>query len=196
MKKIIYPISVLFFILICSCGEETLPKPKAQLRLEYPEALYELETKDLPLTFEKNKLARAVYQSGSNSRQKAVNLEYPMLNATVYLSYMPVSNNIDSLLRDAQNLTQKHVVKADDIQSDLYENEVRNVYGMFYQVLGNAASQSQFYATDSTNHFLTGSLYFYAKPNFDSIQPAAAYIQNDMVRLMETIVWETPTKSK
>lgn len=190
MKKILYPIAVLFFILMFSCGEEALPKPKAQLRLEYPEALYELEAKDLPLTFEKNKLARTAYQSGSNRQQKAVNLEYPLLNATVYLSYMPVNNNIDSLLRDAQNLTQKHVVKADDIQSNLYENELRNVYGMFYQVLGNAASQSQFYVTDSTKHFLTGSLYFYTKPNFDSIQPAAAYIQNDMIRLMETVVWK------
>jgi len=192
MKKFFYPIATLFFFIILSCREEAFPKPKAQLRLEYPQALYELEAKDLPLTFEKNKLAKAVYQSGVNNLQKGMNLEYPLLNATVYLSYMPVTNNIDSLLRDAQNLTQKHVVKADDIKSDLYENEVRNVYGMFYQVLGNAASQSQFYATDSTNHFLTGSLYFYAKPNFDSIQPAAAYIQNDMVRLMETIVWKKP----
>lgn len=178
------------FILFFSCGEDAIPKPKAQLRLEYPQPKYELEAKSLPLTFEKNKLAKTIYQQASNNRQLALNLEYPLLNATVYISYMPVTSNIDSLLRDAQNLTQKHVVKADNIQSDLYENPDRKVYGMFYQVLGNAASQSQFYATDSTKHFLTGSLYFYATPNFDSIQPAAAYIQNDMMRLMETIVWK------
>jgi gliding motility-associated lipoprotein GldD len=45
---------------------------------------------------------------------------------------------------------------------------------MFYQVDGNAATNSQFYATDSTKHFLT-AVYFYAKPNFDSIMPAASY---------------------
>jgi gliding motility-associated lipoprotein GldD len=46
---------------------------------------------------------------------------------------------------------------------------------MFYQVDGNAATNSQFYATDSTKHFVTGL--FYAKPNFDSIMPAASYIK-------------------
>ena len=60
---------------------------------------------------------------------------------------------------------------------------------MFYQVRGNAATNAQFYATDSTKHFVTGSVYFYAKPNFDSIMPAADYIKNDMQRLMETIQW-------
>ena len=58
---------------------------------------------------------------------------------------------------------------------------------MFYEVGGNAASQSQFYVTDSINHFLTGSLYFYAKPNYDSIYPAAEYLKKDIRQLMETI---------
>lgn len=61
---------------------------------------------------------------------------------------------------------------------------------MFYKVDGNAATNSQFYVTDSTKHFITGSVYFYAKPNFDSIMPAASYIKNDMQRLMETLKWK------
>jgi gliding motility-associated lipoprotein GldD len=61
---------------------------------------------------------------------------------------------------------------------------------MFYQVGGNAATNSQFYATDSKKHFITGSVYFYAKPNFDSIMPAASYIKNDMQRLLETLQWK------
>ena len=55
---------------------------------------------------------------------------------------------------------------------------------------GNAASQSHFYATDSVNHFITGSLYFEAKPNFDSIYPAAVYLREDIRRIMETIEWK------
>jgi hypothetical protein len=42
-----------------------------------------------------------------------------------------------------------------------------------YQVDGNAATNSQFYATDSTKHFLTARFL----PNFDSIMPAASYIK-------------------
>jgi gliding motility-associated lipoprotein GldD len=48
---------------------------------------------------------------------------------------------------------------------------------MFYQVDGNAATNSQFYATDSTKHFFNCCCLLYAKPNFDSIMPAASYIK-------------------
>ena len=95
-----------------------------------------------------------------------------------------------SYLRDAQNFTQKHTQKADEIAERLYENQERKVYGMFYEVGGNAASQSQFYVTDSTNHFLTGSLYFYTKPNYDSILPASNYLQRDIQRIMESVIWK------
>ena len=61
---------------------------------------------------------------------------------------------------------------------------------MFYEVGGNAATNAQFYATDSTKNFVTGSLYFYAKPNFDSIIPAANYIKADVRKIMETIKWK------
>jgi len=34
------------------------------------------------------------------------------------------------------------------------------------------------------------SVYFYAKPNFDSILPAAQYLKEDMRRIMETLEWK------
>ena len=52
------------------------------------------------------------------------------------------------------------------------------------------ATNAQFYLTDSIKHFVTGSVYFYAKPNFDSIMPAADYVKNDMQTLMETLKWK------
>jgi gliding motility-associated lipoprotein GldD len=61
---------------------------------------------------------------------------------------------------------------------------------MFYKVGGNAATNALFYATDSTRHFITGSVYFYAKPNFDSIMPASTYVKNDMQVIMETLRWK------
>jgi gliding motility-associated lipoprotein GldD len=61
---------------------------------------------------------------------------------------------------------------------------------MFYQVGGNAATNAQFYLTDSIHHFVTGSMYFYAKPNFDSILPAADYVKKDIRHIMETMKWK------
>ena len=101
-----------------------------------------------------------------------------------------VQNNLDKLLTDAQKLTFEHAIKANDIAEQPYVNTYSKVYGMFYQVGGNAATNAQFYATDSTKNFITASMYFYSKPNFDSILPAADYIKNDMKKIIESIKWK------
>ncbi|MGY8944436.1 MAG: gliding motility lipoprotein GldD, partial [Flavobacteriales bacterium] len=38
-------------------------------------------------------------------------------------------------------------------------------------------------------HFLVGSLYFYIRPNYDSIMPAAKYVERDVIHLMESLKW-------
>ena len=190
IKKFIIP---LIAIACFSCGNDPLPKPKAMLRLDYKKPVYSKVDVRLPFTFEKNQNADKISNiklDGINNSY-GVDIHYPTMKGTIYLTYKKVNaTNLDSLLRDAQTLTQKHTIKADEIESILYENPEQNVFGMFYEVGGNAASQSQFYVTDSTKHFLSGSLYFYAIPNYDSIYPAAVYLKNDIKRIMESVEWK------
>ena len=176
---------LLFSFLLVSCGDETVPKPKGQLRLDYPEATYGFLAGSCPFSFDINDAVKI-----KSKETCSFELNYPKMKATIYLSYKPVTDNINLLLKDAQKLTYEHVIKADDILEQPYLNPEKKAYGMFYQVDGNAATNSQFYVTDSTKHFVIGSVYFYAKPNFDSIMPAASYIKNDMQRLMETLKWK------
>lgn len=175
-------ILVLFFL---ACKKEVFPKPAGYLRLEYPEAEYDHFENQCPFEFDMN--SKAIIKGEKDCQFK---INYPKMKATIYLTYKPVHQNINNLLRDAQKLTYEHVIKADDILEQPFLNPDKKVYGMFYRVNGNAATNSQFYVTDSVRHFITGSVYFYAKPNFDSIMPATSYIQNDMQRLMETIDWK------
>ncbi|MCK8520830.1 gliding motility lipoprotein GldD [Aquimarina sp. D1M17] len=180
---------VIFTVLLCSaCGGEVLPKPKAMLRLSYPKPEYKEVSIPCSYTFEKNEFAEL--QKARRNRKCWYNLEYKRLKATLYISYFEINNNLDSLLRDAQNLTQEHVIKADGILQEPYVDAEKKVYGMFYEVTGDAASQSQFYVTDSLNHFILGSIYFKVKPNYDSILPAANYLRNDMKHLIETLNWK------
>jgi len=174
---------------LMGCGEDPMPKPKGYLRLDYPRASYKKSKANLPFTFQRNTLAQRIKAIKKINRSYGAELNYPSLKATLYLTYMPINNNLDSLLRDAQNLTQKHTVKADAILSKEFINENTNAYGMFYEVEGDAASQAQFYLTDSTSHFLTGALYFYAQPNYDSLYPASEYLKKDIVHFMETLNW-------
>jgi gliding motility-associated lipoprotein GldD len=168
-----------------SCGEDPVPKPKAMLRLEYPPQAYQAMKSDCPFTFDYNRMATPDFQEGCN-----MVLDYKPMKGSIYLTYKPVEGNLRELLADAQKLSYEHVVKADNILEQPFVNGQDRVFGMFYEVKGDAASQSQFYVTDSLNHFVTGSLYFYAKPNYDSIFPAAAYLQKDIRRIVETLRWQ------
>ena len=171
--------------LLWGCGEDPLPKPRAMLRLEYPQKAYRVLESDCPFLFEYNQMAAREFRGGCN-----LVLDYPEMKGSVFITYKAVEGNLRSLLSDAQKLSYEHVVKADNIVEQPYINPEEEVYGMFYEVRGDAASQSQFYVTDSTDHFVTGSLYFYAKPNYDSILPAAVYLQNDIRRIMESLRWK------
>lgn len=188
--------NLLVLITICfSCGDHVVPKPNAYLRLEYPEAKYVEAHGEAPFSFEVNKLATKITSKAINSTTESygVNIEYPSLKGTIFLTYKSIDNNPDNLtdfLRDAQKFTTEHMIKADEIPVYPYENKEKKVYGMFSELKGDVASQAQFYVTDSINHFLTGSLYFYAKPNYDSILPAANYLGKDIKHIMETVKWK------
>ncbi|MFB9051742.1 gliding motility lipoprotein GldD [Formosa undariae] len=184
----------LVLILVVSCAEDPTPKPNAYLRLSYPEANYNEVNLDVPFTFQKNEFATQVgVKKMGGLDNYGVNIEYSNLKGTIFLTYKSIHKDSTSLvefMRDAQNFTQKHTIIADEIVEQVYLNDERKVYGMFYEIGGNAASQSQFYVTDSVNHFLTGSLYFYAKPNYDSILPAAKYLEKDIKQIMESVTWK------
>ncbi|WP_353776908.1 gliding motility lipoprotein GldD [Winogradskyella sp. 3972H.M.0a.05] len=190
MRKLIFP---LLAASVLSCADDPKPKPSAMLRLEYPNAEYQKTKMDIPFSFGKNKLAKSIknIKFDRDNGSFGIDVEYPALKGTIYLTYKKVSeDNLIKLITDAQNLTQKHTIKADEISEQPFINPEKRVFGMFYEVGGNAASQSQFYATDSINHFVSGSLYFYAKPNYDSIYPAAVYLKNDIKHIMETLEWK------
>src|SRR5690606_20535142 len=192
MTKFFY---LFLFTIIFSCGEHVVPKPNAYLRLEYPEAKYVASQCEAPFSLEVNQLATKITAKtiSSTTESYGVNIEYPSLKGTIFLTYKSIDNNPDNLmafLRDAQKFTTEHMIKADEIPVYPYENNEKKVYGMFSELKGDVASPAQFYVTDSINHFLTGSLYFYAKPNYDSILPAANYLGKDIKHIMETVKWK------
>ena len=100
-----------------------------------------------------------------------------------------MNNNLKKHITDARKMTQKHLQIADEISERKYDDDRREIYGMFYDIKGNVASQSQFYVTDSSKHFLSGALYFETEPNYDSILPAIKYIQKDMIHVIESLHW-------
>lgn len=179
---------ILFSILVWGCQEDYKPKPKGQLALSFPTHEYEKIDIGCPYSFEVNKITSL---TPSMSKEPCMlNIEYPKMKGTIYITYEPIEDNLDKLLSDAQQLPLKHTIKADEIIGDEYTDSKTHTYGMLYTVTGNAASQAQFYLTDSTEHFMTGSIYFRREPNYDSIYPAAQYLKTDVKKLMESLEWK------
>lgn len=173
-------------MLFVACNEEVLIKPAGQLRLDYPSQHYSLMKPDCPLSFKMNDIAEMIVKENCD-----INIYYPQMHATLYMTYQKVEDdNLEAMLRDSQKLAYDHTIKANSIPEQPYVNPDKDVYGMLYMINGDAATQANFYVTDSINHFLNGALYFEAKPNFDSIYPAVIYLREDIRRLIETITWE------
>ena len=176
---------LLFLIIFFGCKKDILPKPKAYLSLTYPEKTYEDLKLNRPYSFKVSKMATII-----NEKNNWLSIKYPKLKASLDITYRPLKNNIRELLTEAEKLVFKHTAKADRIIPQDFINKEKRVFGSIYEITGNAASQIQFHVTDSTNNFIKGSLYFYAKPNYDSILPAVNYIKEDILHLIETLKWQ------
>ena len=83
---------------------------------------------------------------------------------------------------------------ANSIRVRDYTLEERNIYGRIFDLSGNVASPYQFFLTDNINNIISGFVYFNIKPNYDSILPAINYIENDIIKLIESFNWNNNAK--
>jgi gliding motility-associated lipoprotein GldD len=194
MDKLFSVIIICLFIF--SCDEVYTPKPKAYFRIDLPEKSYKKYNSELcPFQFEYPVYA-TVHQDTMFFDEKTenpcwLNIDFASLGGKIHISYKPITSEqtLNKLREDAHKLTFKHTIRADYIEESLINNK-NGVSGMLYDVGGNAASNIQFYLTDSTQHYLRGALYFNTVPNADSISPVVKFVREDMVHFIETFSWK------
>lgn len=178
-----------FSILVCSCNKDYTPKPRGYFRIDLPEKEYKKSTNLLPYRFEQPEYSYLLKNRQAVSEKYWANMVFPKFKATVHFSHKLINNNLNEYLTDARNFVYKHTIKADAILETPYINAKKNVYGMHYEIKGDAASNIQFYLTDSTKNFVRGALYFNVAPNKDSLAPVLKFINQDIVHLIETFEW-------
>ena len=187
MKRVFIPF--LLFSLF-ACQETPIPKPIGYFRIDLPEKEYfQVDTLPFPFQFELPQYAN-VNLERTKEDSRFLNIDFPSYGARVHMSYLKIDSNLPKLLDDARTLVYKHLEKAQDISETSIYKEDNRIFGVFYTLDGNTASGSQFYLTDSTNHFLRGALYFNVVPNFDSIAPVQTFIEQDIQHLIETVKWK------
>ncbi len=185
---------IVFFILttfLSACNQEYSPKPKGFFRITLPKKEYQhFSPADCPFEFEMPVYATTSRDSSRLAEPCFMDVNFPAFNATIYLTYKPVKNDLQKLYEDHRSMTMKHIPKANAIEEETYNDAPHKVYGSRYNIKGNAASNTQFYLTDSTANFIRGSLYFYSMPQPDSIAPVLAFINEDVKHLIETFRWK------
>ncbi|MDR0659482.1 MAG: gliding motility lipoprotein GldD [Prevotellaceae bacterium] len=188
--KICIVVVVLVGVLFCSCkGEKYAPKPRGYFRIGLLDKSYQTFDTTYPYKFEYPTYGEVEFLDRPGE-QYWMNLNFPHYNATIYLSYKRINNNLPELIEDSHKLSYDHSVKAEAIVDRIFINDSLKVYGMFIEVEGDAASPVQFYVTDSIRNFLRGSLYFYSSANRDSLNPLIEYFEEDIKYLMETLEWK------
>ncbi len=190
MNRIRYTIFVLALPILWCCKEPYTPKPRSYFRIDFPERSYQTYSSPCNFSFEFPSIGTIRNAEFAGAQPCWYNINLKGYNATLYLTYKPVHNDLATHIEDVRKIVYKHIVKADDIQETPVAITRHNVYGLIYDIKGNAASSVNFYLTDSTSGFLSGSLYFNVAPNWDSLAPAIQYFRQDIVHLIETFTWD------
>ena len=210
-KWLVYFLLIIFFV---SCNSTYTSKKTGYFKIDLPEKKYVLFNEPgMPYSFEYPAYASIVkdstYFDANPENDYWRNIDFKELNAKIFLSYKVVGgkalykikmpngtyndstgvNMYDKMINDAFNLTNKNDDVATSKKDSLFKT-ANNVGGLLFKLGGNAATQRQFFMTDTTKNFIRGALYFYASPNADSVKPVVDFIQQDIDHLITTFRWK------
>lgn len=182
---------------LISCETDTSPRPNAWPRVHYPVAADTIvfDEPGCPYTFtlpDYYKIESDVLFFNEKPDDPCwTNLVCEDLNATIYLSNKPLDNaySYAQMIEDAYKLTYKHSSRADFIEPQQIENQ-NGVHGLIYFVGGDAASNFQFFVTDTVSNFVRGALYFNNRPNADSLKPVIQFMVKDIEGMLSSWRWK------
>ena len=185
-------------LLWLSCTDAPVARPDAFMRIGLPSTeAYAPLNEDAPFGLSINAEAKVIVKEvlteevteQAREGEYWLDIVYPSILSTVQFTYKPVDNNLEALVRDAQQLAYKHTVKASGMREQFFEYKDKKVYGLYYELSGASATTTQFYATDSTEHFLRGVLYHYSPPNADSLAPVTQFMREEILQMISTLNW-------
>jgi gliding motility-associated lipoprotein GldD len=180
-------------LLAVSCGDDKplIPKPPTYLRNDFPKHTYTKLDLGCPYSFEiSNAYSYSRPRSGDANQSCHLDIDLGKLNGVMHFSCIDMVNPLRDYIEYSLKKVEEHEVKADAIDDQQFLFPDKKVYGTFFEIKGNVASPFQFYLTDSTDHFVSGVVYFNARPNYDSLKPSLDYLKEDILHLIKTFEWE------
>jgi len=189
----------LFILLIAfctSCSSDYSPKPKAYFHIDLPNPVYS-EFTDFPFfkfSISNQAFVEELKDAPAGMKEKngmGFNLIYPRLYAKVYCSYFRINkHDFSDFMEESRQMVYVREIRAKGVKEIEYIHPEQKVYGLVYEIQGDAASPVQFVISDSINSFFRGSLYFDSYYNRDSIAPVLEYINKDIQFIIESFRWK------
>lgn len=181
-------------LVFLSCTHQYTPKPKGYFRIDLPKPHYhEFAEKDCPFTFHISNMVKIeqVALTSQNNHSQCFTLSYPMLNANVYCTYIPVNRtNIDKEIANSRDLVSHTSKNINAVKEQAYDNPDAQVYASLFMLDEGAASPFQFLVTDSCHHFFRAALYYNCPLNADSLAPVTSYLKQDIVEMIQSFNWK------
>jgi gliding motility-associated lipoprotein GldD len=187
---LIRTLALLLLILAVGCREAYAPKPRGYFKLDFPEKQYERYTSPCGFSFDYPVYGKVDEVTLSNAEPCWYDVNFDQYRASIHLTYKPINKDLSGHIEDIRRIVYKHIIKADDIIETRIDEQNHKTWGILYDIKGNAASSVNFFITDSTSGFLSGSLYFNVEPNIDSLAPAIQFFREDIVHLISSFSWE------
>lgn len=183
---------VVILLATSACNDANpVPKPSTFLRTEFPEHAYRsyLSPQNLRFSLANLYMPKTFEQAQSNYSVQEIDLG--PLNGTLFLYYLrlPSKDSLSEIINFANDKVDEHKIMADKIDFEQIIEPKKRVYGTFFELKGNVATNFQFYLTDSSQHFLRGEVLLNCRPNYDSLRPTLQYLKTDLQTLIKSFKW-------
>ncbi|MEY4141260.1 MAG: hypothetical protein RL110_631 [Bacteroidota bacterium] len=193
---------ILCLVLLSSCSyfldgdkdKPLVPKPPCFLRTNLPAHQYfkySVKNDLVSYSFDLSK-HYAMVANESNGKTSFQKFDLGPLNGSLYFYAIRFDrqDSLNKLINRANAEVDQHKIKADRIDFKQFINRDNKVYGTFFQLKGDVATNYQFYLTDSSARFVRGEVLMNCRPNYDSLRPTLDYLGLDMERMLQSFRWK------
>lgn len=188
LSKKIWLCHLIICLFLFSCS--SAPKEKEQtssIRKTHELVKYESAS----FSFDYNKGQIIIPKTADSSDEIWFDILDSDIDATIYCSYLPIDQeSLYMTLEDSYRLAYSHVSVSDGISQSFISNDNLKTYATIYDIDGQVATPIQFFVTDSTSHFLRGSLYYNKSVKNDSVASTTKLIRDDILTLISSLRWK------
>jgi gliding motility-associated lipoprotein GldD len=191
MTRFLFICFVFGFFYACQ-SEQPVPKPPTYLRTELPDHAYRQVSNECPYELKLAEIYNykpCVFEKSNFCMQQ---IDLGPLNGSLFLYYINIASkdSLPSIINYANDKVDEHKIKADKIDFKQLIDKKNRVFGTFFELKGNVATNFQFYLTDSTHHFVRGEVLLNCRPNYDSLRPSLEYLKLDLLELVNNFKWK------